>query len=63
LTVFLDAALTKKYTNPSSDIISVLTGLNDADAVMTDFVATLDTAIRGGRDGMFYRQDPRDYRY
>ncbi|CAN9414714.1 unnamed protein product [Alternaria alternata] len=50
LTVFLDAALTKKYTNPSSDIISVLTGLNDADAVMTDFVATLDTAIRGGRD-------------
>ncbi|CAN9424093.1 unnamed protein product [Alternaria alternata] len=50
LTVFLDAALIKKYTNPSSDIISVLTGLNDADAVMTDFVATLDTAIRGGRD-------------
>ncbi|CAN9432582.1 unnamed protein product [Alternaria sp. RS040] len=50
LTVFLDAALTKKYTNPSSDIISVLTGLSDADAVMTDFVATLDTAIRGGRD-------------
>ncbi|CAN9416433.1 unnamed protein product [Alternaria alternata] len=50
LTVFLDAALTKKYTNPSSDIISVLTGLNDADTVMTDFVATLDTAIRGGRD-------------
>lgn len=49
LTVFLDAALSKKYTNPSSDIISVLCGLNDADAVMTDFVATLDTAIRGGR--------------
>ncbi|ENI05489.1 hypothetical protein COCC4DRAFT_81118 [Bipolaris maydis ATCC 48331] len=50
LTVFLDAALAKKYTNPSSDIISVLAGLNDADAVMTDFVATLDTAIRNGRD-------------
>ena len=50
MTVFLDAALAKKYTNPSSDIISVLAGLNDADAVMTDFVATLDTAIRNGRD-------------
>ena len=56
MTVFLDAALTKKYTNPSSDIIAVLTGLNDADAVMTDFVATLDMAIRGGRDSM-YRVD------
>jgi hypothetical protein len=52
LTVFLDAALTKKYTNPSSDIISVLTGLHDADAVMTEFVATLDSAIRSGRDSM-----------
>lgn len=49
LTVFLDAALTKKYTNPSSDIISVLAGLHDADAVMTDFIATLDTVIRNGR--------------
>ncbi|KAF9698630.1 hypothetical protein EKO04_003386 [Ascochyta lentis] len=49
LTVFLDAALTKKYTNPSSDIIAVLAGLNDADAVMTDFIATLDAVIRTGR--------------
>ncbi|KAL6703315.1 hypothetical protein ACN47E_010022 [Coniothyrium glycines] len=49
LTVFLDAALSKKYTNPSSDIISVLAGLHQADAVMTDFVATLDAAIRSGR--------------
>lgn len=50
MTVFLDAALTKKYTNPSSDIISVLAGLDNADAVMTDFVATLDTVIRSGRN-------------
>jgi hypothetical protein len=49
LTAFLDAALTKKYTNPSSDIISVLAGLYDADSVMTDFIATLDTVIRTGR--------------
>lgn len=49
LTVFLDAALTKKYTNPSSDIISVLAGLHNADVVMTDFITTLDAAIRTGR--------------
>ncbi|KAF2866097.1 hypothetical protein BDV95DRAFT_211991 [Massariosphaeria phaeospora] len=49
LTVFLDSALTKRYTNPSSDIIAVLAGLHDADAVMSDFVATLDTIIRNGR--------------
>ncbi|KAH6618993.1 hypothetical protein C7974DRAFT_40293 [Boeremia exigua] len=49
LTVFLDAALTKKYTNPSSDIISVLAGLHDADAVMTDLITMLDTVIRTGR--------------
>lgn len=50
LTVFLGAALSKKYTNPSSDILSVLAGLRDADAVLSDFVATLDTTIRNGRD-------------
>ena len=51
LTVFLDAALTKKYTNPSADIIAVLAGLNDADAVLSEFVAALDTVIRNGRSG------------
>ncbi|KAJ4297512.1 hypothetical protein N0V90_005404 [Kalmusia sp. IMI 367209] len=50
LTVFLDAALTKKYTNPSSDIISVLAGLHDADVVMADFVGALDMIIRNGRN-------------
>ncbi|KAF2708449.1 DUF1741-domain-containing protein [Pleomassaria siparia CBS 279.74] len=50
LTVFLEAALSKKYTNPSSDILSILAGLHDADAVMSDFVATLDTVIRNGRN-------------
>ncbi|KAF2405010.1 DUF1741-domain-containing protein [Trichodelitschia bisporula] len=49
LTVFLGSVLNKKYTNPSSDIISVLTGLHDADAVFSDFVGALDTAIRNGR--------------
>jgi hypothetical protein len=51
LTVFLGAVLNKKYTNPSSDIISVLAGLHDADAVFSDFVSALDGAIRNGRNG------------
>ncbi|KAF2017021.1 DUF1741-domain-containing protein [Aaosphaeria arxii CBS 175.79] len=50
LTVFLGATLSKKYTNPSSDIISVLAGLHNADAVLSDFVATLDSVIRNGRN-------------
>ncbi|KAF2258639.1 DUF1741-domain-containing protein [Lojkania enalia] len=50
LTIFLDGALSKRYTNPSSDILSVLAGLHDADAVLSDFVAALDTTIRSGRD-------------
>lgn len=43
--------LTKKYTNPSSDIIDVLAGLDNVDAVFSDLVATLDTAIKNGRNG------------
>jgi hypothetical protein len=53
LTVFLDAVLAKKYTNPSSDVISVLAGLRDADAVMTDLVAMLDTVMRSGRSSRY----------
>ncbi|ORY11664.1 hypothetical protein BCR34DRAFT_565059 [Clohesyomyces aquaticus] len=50
LTVFLEGALGKKYTNPSSDILSVLAGLHDADHVLSDFVATLDHVMRTGRN-------------
>lgn len=42
--------LSKKYTNPSSDILSVLAGLDDADAVLSDLVAALDNIIRSGRN-------------
>ncbi|KAF1991683.1 DUF1741-domain-containing protein [Aulographum hederae CBS 113979] len=49
LTVYLAAVLSKRYTNPSSDIISVLAGLHDADAVISDLVGTLDSVIRNGR--------------
>jgi hypothetical protein len=49
LTVFLGAVLRKRYTNPSSDIITILAGLHDADAVFSDLVATIDGVIRNGR--------------
>lgn len=49
LTAFLASVLTKKYNNPSSDIINVLAGLDQVDSVFTDFVAALDVTIRNGR--------------
>ncbi|PLB38247.1 ARMH3 family protein [Aspergillus candidus] len=48
LTVFLACVLKKKYTNPSSDVITVLAGLDDVDHVISNFVAVLDTVIRNG---------------
>src|ERR1700743_1685519 len=36
LTIFLGSVLSKKYTNPSSDIITVLARLHDADIVFSD---------------------------
>ncbi|OAA56441.1 hypothetical protein ISF_07509 [Cordyceps fumosorosea ARSEF 2679] len=50
LRVFLSCALTKRYAHPSSAIISLLAGLDRIDPVFTDFVSTLDTAIRTGED-------------
>ncbi|KAH7040016.1 uncharacterized protein B0I36DRAFT_234367 [Microdochium trichocladiopsis] len=49
LTTFFAAILPKKYTNPSSDIIAVLAGLDHIDAVFTEFVAALDNVIRNGK--------------
>ncbi|KAH8697684.1 hypothetical protein BGW36DRAFT_397344 [Talaromyces proteolyticus] len=48
LTAFLGSILVKKYTNPSSDIITILAGLNEGDQVFTDFVGILDRIIRTG---------------
>ncbi|KAJ5264372.1 hypothetical protein N7505_008293 [Penicillium chrysogenum] len=48
LTVFLTSILRKKYTNPSSDVITVLAGLDEVDHVIPDFVAVLDRIIRNG---------------
>jgi hypothetical protein len=51
LTVFFSIVLTKRYTNPSSDIIDVLAGLDMVDVVFADLAAALETAIRSGGTG------------
>jgi hypothetical protein len=43
------AVLAKKYTNPSSDIIDLLAGLDHIDSVFTEFVSALEPLIRNGR--------------
>ncbi|KAK9772259.1 hypothetical protein AB5N19_00614 [Seiridium cardinale] len=48
LTTFFAAVLPKKYTNPSSDIIGILAGLDHVDQIFSDFVAALDAIIRNG---------------
>ncbi|KAJ5908822.1 hypothetical protein N7495_001504 [Penicillium taxi] len=48
LSIFLTSILSKKYTNPSSDVITVLAGLNNVDRVISEFVAVLDRIIRNG---------------
>jgi len=45
--------LAKKYTNPSSDVITVLAGLDHVDTVFTDFAGALDAILRNGRDRTF----------
>ncbi|KND94530.1 membrane protein [Tolypocladium ophioglossoides CBS 100239] len=50
LTIFLSILLSKKYPHPSSDIITVLAGLDHIDTVFTDFVSTLDGIVRNGTD-------------
>ena len=52
LTVFLAGVLSKRYTNPSSDIIEVLAGLEQVDGVFTDFANVVEISIRNGRSCM-----------
>jgi hypothetical protein len=47
--VFLREILKKRFTNFSSDVIGLLTGLHNVDAVFTDFVAALEMHIRNGK--------------
>jgi len=48
LTVFLGVILTKRYTNPSADIITVLAGLDDVDAVFFEFANAIEGIVRTG---------------
>ncbi|KAG5977859.1 hypothetical protein E4U55_006482 [Claviceps digitariae] len=48
LSTFFSCLLSKKYPHPSSDIITVLAGLDHIDAVFTDFTNTFDSIIRNG---------------
>ena len=47
--MFFAVVLSKRFTNPSSDIIEVLAGLDEVDAVFTDLVAMLERVIKDGR--------------
>lgn len=59
LNTFLSAVLAKKYMNPSSDIITVLAGLDHIDTVFTEFAGSLDWILRNGRSCMV----PHDSRH
>ncbi|KAG6016991.1 hypothetical protein E4U54_008647 [Claviceps lovelessii] len=48
LSSFFSCVLSKKYPYSSSDIITVLAGLDHIDAVFTDFTNTFDSIIRNG---------------
>ncbi|KAI4136415.1 MAG: hypothetical protein L6R39_007797 [Caloplaca ligustica] len=57
LTVFLDVVLAKRYTNPNSDIITVLAGLDEVDDVFLDFAHAIENVIRNGGPGLFEQID------
>lgn len=48
LTAFLGGVLSKKYTNPSSDVIVILAGLDEVDKLVSDLVNGIDDLIRHG---------------
>ncbi|MCJ1309059.1 hypothetical protein MMC25_002714 [Agyrium rufum] len=50
LTVFLSCVLSKRYTNPSADVIAVLAGLHHVDAVLSEFANAIEDIIRSGRN-------------
>ena len=53
LTVFLGVILSKRYTNPSSDIITVLAGLDEVDSIFFDFANAIEHVLRVGRSCRF----------
>ena len=47
----MSSVLSKRYTNPSADIIEVLAGLDTFDKLMSDLSNSLDTIIKKGTRG------------
>ena len=54
MTVYLGCVLSKKYLNPSADVITILAGLDEVDAVFLDFAEVIERAIGGGRSCKFF---------
>lgn len=50
MAAFLGGILSKKYTNPSSDVIAVLAGLDKVDKLVSDLVSGIDDLIRNGNN-------------
>lgn len=46
LTAFLCAVFNKKYTNPNTEIIEILAGLDAIDQLMSDLVHSLELTVR-----------------
>ena len=59
LTAFLGGVLTKKYTNPSSDAIAVLAGLDGVDKRVSDLVNGIDDLVRSGSNSMSVRRSKK----
>ncbi|KAL9124644.1 MAG: hypothetical protein Q9217_006040 [Psora testacea] len=49
LTVFLGVILPNRYTNQSADVIAVIAGLDEVDAVFLEFAMAIEGVIRNGR--------------
>ena len=53
LTVFFGVIFSKRYTNPSSDTITVIAGLDEVDMVMSEFANAIEHGLKNGRSGSF----------
>ena len=49
--------MTKRYTNPSAEMITVLAGLDEVDAVFFEFANAIENIIRIGRSGRCSRSN------
>lgn len=55
--MFFAVVLSKRFTNPSSDVIEVLAGLDNVDTVFFELVGTLDHAIKDGRTSEYWTSE------